>query len=65
MLWLLLFLAALAAQGAADLSARVLTCLGGYLRTRPDPRLEHRLRHALAEFDRELMAILHDKPALR
>jgi len=35
--------------------------LTGHLRARPDPWLEWALREALAEFDRELAVILHDR----
>jgi hypothetical protein len=42
-----------------DLSGRAVTCVGGYLRPRPDPWLEHALRDAFAEIDHDLIAVLH------
>lgn len=56
MLWLLL-----AGDSIRNLSARAILSLAGYLRTRPDPSLEGALRNALAEFDRELATVLHDR----
>jgi hypothetical protein len=44
-----------------ELAARAILSLTGYLRARPDPWLERALRRALAEFDRELAVILHDR----
>ncbi len=44
-----------------DLAARAILSLTGYLRARPDPWLERTLRRALAEFDRELAVIMHDR----
>jgi hypothetical protein len=44
-----------------DLAARAILSLTGYLRARPDPWLERTLRRALAEFDRELAIIMHDR----
>lgn len=55
-LWLLL-----AGYSIRDLSARAILSLTGHLRTRPDPWLEGTLRAALAEFDRELAAIMQDR----
>jgi hypothetical protein len=49
----------------AGLSGRVVTCVGGYLRPRPDPWLEETLRDAFAEIDRNLAAILHHEQAPR
>lgn len=48
----------LAGRSLARLSARGMFALTGYLRPRPDPWLEHMLRDALAEFDRELRRIV-------
>lgn len=56
MLWLLV-----AGYTIRDLSARVIFCLIGHFRARPDPWLESTLRKAFAEFDRELAVILHDR----
>jgi hypothetical protein len=42
----------------ADVAGRAVACVSGHLRPRPDPWLECALRGALAEFDRELAAIL-------
>jgi len=47
----------------AGLSGRAITCLTGYLRPRPEPRLEASLRKAFAELDRDLAAILHQTTA--
>jgi hypothetical protein len=55
-LWLLI-----AGYSIRDLSARAITTLTGHLRARPDPWLEHALRKAFADFDRELADILHDR----
>lgn len=57
MLWLLL-----TGYSIRDLSARAILSLTGHLRARPDPWLERSLRKALTDFDRELAAILHDRP---
>lgn len=51
----------LAGYGIRDRSASAILSLTGYLRARPDPWLERTLRKALAEFDRELAVILHDR----
>lgn len=48
-----------AVTALVDLSGRALTCLTGYLRPRPEPRLEASVREAFAELDRDLAAILH------
>jgi hypothetical protein len=56
MLWMLL-----AGFSIRDLSAKAILSLTGHLRARPDPWLEFALRKALADFDRELSAILHDR----
>lgn len=48
-----------AVTALVDLSGRAITCLIGYLRPQPEPRLEASLRKAFAELDRELAAILH------
>jgi hypothetical protein len=49
----------------ADASDRAITWASGHLGPRPDPWLEDRLRSAFAEIDRDLAAILHDKPTSR
>jgi hypothetical protein len=46
-----------------DLSGRAVTCLTGYLRPRPEPRLEASVRKAFAELDRDLAAILRQTTA--
>jgi hypothetical protein len=51
--------------GIVSLSDRAITCVTGYLRPRPDPWLEFTLRQALADFDRDLTAILHHQPTRR
>lgn len=54
----------LAGHSIRDLPARAMLSLGGHLRARPDPWLEHNLRAAFAEFDHELALILeHRRPA--
>src|SRR5215469_13724224 len=52
-----------AVTSLVDLSGRAITCLTGYLRPRPEPRLEASSREAFAEIDRELAAILHQTTA--
>lgn len=51
-LWLML-----AGYDLKDLSVRTITCLTGYLRSRPDPALEAVLRDAFARFDRDLESL--------
>ena len=60
---LLMFMSRNVMVALVDLSGRAVTCVGGYLRRRPDPWLEHALRDAFAEIDRDLTAILHHGPA--
>lgn len=52
-----------AVTALVDLSGRAITCLTGYLRPQPEPRLEASLRKAFAELDRELAAILRHTTA--
>jgi len=60
---LLLFGGQNAVTALVDLSGRAITCLTGYLRPQPEPRLEASLRKAFAELDRELAVILHHTTA--
>lgn len=60
---LLLFGGQNAVTALVGLSGRAITCLTGYLRPQPEPRLEASLRRAFAELDRELAAILHHTTA--
>ena len=62
---LLLFMGRNVVAALLDLSGRAVTCVGGYLRPRPDPWLEYTLRDAFAEIDRDLIAILHHDQARR
>lgn len=56
----------LAGSGVRELCANAVLTVTGYLRRRPDPALERRLRAAFAEFDRDLAEILGDRtPRIR
>jgi hypothetical protein len=44
-----------------DACAHAALTVTGYLRPRPDPAIEHALRTALADLDRDLAAILGDR----
>ena len=65
MAFLLLFACRQAFDTVADVSDRAFTWASGHLGPRPDPWLEDRLRDAFAQIDRDLAAILHDKPTAR
>lgn len=44
--------------GIRDMAGKTLTALTGYLRSRPDPVLEHALRATFDKFDRELTVLI-------
>jgi hypothetical protein len=44
-----------------DACAQAALTVTGYLRPRPDPAIEHALRAAFADLDRDLAAILGDR----
>jgi hypothetical protein len=44
-----------------ELCAYAALTVSGYLRRRPDPAVEHALRAAFADFDRDLAGILGDR----
>lgn len=46
-----------------ELCADIALTVTGYLRPRPNPALENALRTAFADLDRDLAAILGDRPA--
>ena len=51
----------LAGVSVRELCAQAVLTVTGYLRPRPDPAVEHALRAAFAEFDRDLAGILGDR----
>lgn len=51
----------LAGSGVCELGANAALTVTGYLRRRPDPAVERRLRTAFAEFDKDLAEILGDR----
>ena len=59
----LAFFAGLRLTGVSvrEFFAHAVLTVSGYLRPRPDPAVEHALRTAFAEVDRELAGILGDR----
>lgn len=51
----------LSGVGVREFFAHAVLTVTGYLRPRPDPAVEHALRTAFAEVDRELAGILGDR----
>jgi hypothetical protein len=55
----------LAGRRPAELCGQTALTVSGYLRRRPDRAAETRLRAAFSELDRELTAVLGDRPPAR